>query len=161
VNILLNKNIEVAVAMKKGFDVVRTALEEHLSSINENTSEIQALFDYLHELDVKIDKLSQRVDQTQLTTNPEEISVSPLTSEERTVFLALYTEEEPLSYQEIAEKTNMSISLVPECVSSLIQKGVPLNRSYCNNHIFFQINKQFKERQAKENVINLSLHSFI
>ncbi|MBT4935941.1 sigma-70 region 4 domain-containing protein [Candidatus Woesearchaeota archaeon] len=160
-NILLNKNIEVAVAMKKGFDVVRTALEEHLSSINENTSEIQALFDYLHELDVKIDKLSQRVDQTQLTTNPEEISVSPLTSEERTVFLALYTEEEPLSYQEIAEKTNMSISLVPECVSSLIQKGVPLNRSYCNNHIFFQINKQFKERQAKENVINLSLHSFI
>ncbi len=147
--------------MKKGFDVVRTALEEHLSSINENTSEIQALFDYLHELDVKIDKLSQRVDQTQLTTNPEEISVSPLTSEERTVFLALYTEEEPLSYQEIAEKTNMSISLVPECVSSLIQKGVPLNRSYCNNHIFFQINKQFKERQAKENVINLSLHSFI
>ncbi|PIN75145.1 hypothetical protein COV17_04310 [Candidatus Woesearchaeota archaeon CG10_big_fil_rev_8_21_14_0_10_36_11] len=149
--------------MKKDFETIRAALEEHLSSINENTSEIQALFDYLHELDVKMDKLSQRLDQTQLTKNirQEEVSISPLTFEERTVFLALYTEEEPLSYQEIADKTNMPASLVPECVSSLIQKGVPLQRSYCNNHIFFQINKQFKERQAKENVVNLSLQSFI
>jgi hypothetical protein len=148
--------------MKKQFDVVRQALEEHLSSINENTSEIQALFDYLHELDTKIDKLSQRIDQTQLEQEiPEKPNVDPLNQIERKVFLVLYTENSPLSYDEIALKARLPCPSTTECVSSLTSKGVPLLRSSVNGRLFFKLSPSFKEIQAKENLINLSLQSFI
>ena len=44
------------------FHQVKQALEEHLNSINENTTEIQALFDYLQEMEIKVEKMSQRLD---------------------------------------------------------------------------------------------------
>ena len=37
------------------FSNIRAALEEHLSAINENSNEIQALFDYLQDMESKID----------------------------------------------------------------------------------------------------------
>ncbi len=49
--------------MKVDFTAIRQALEEHLSGINENTAEIQVLFDYVHELEVKFEKFSQRLDK--------------------------------------------------------------------------------------------------
>ena len=43
--------------MEYEFATIRHALEEHLSSINENTSEIQSLFDYLQEMEQKVEKV--------------------------------------------------------------------------------------------------------
>ena len=145
--------------MSKKFDEVRNALEEHLSAINENTSEIQALFDYLHEMDVKIEKISQRLDLLQLDT--KKIQVAPLNQLEKKVFLALYTEETPLSYKEISVKAGIPLSLVPECISSLVAKGIPFQRSLVNSQLFLSIDPKFKDTQAKENLVNLSLDSFI
>jgi len=146
--------------MKLEFEQIRTALEEHLSSINENSSEIQALFDFLHQLEVKVDKLSMRIDQMQMSS-PEKISVSPLDHTEKKIFLILYTEETPLSFDEIAVRANLPKSIVPDCVSNLILKGIPLQRSSYNNKLFLQLEPTFKELQAKENIINLSLNSFL
>lgn len=148
--------------MKKDIAEIRKILEEHLASINENTSEIQALFDYLQELEIKIDKLSQRLDVTQLSQNqnlPKEITA--LSQTERKVFLVLYTEETPLSYKEIALRANIPMAIIPEVVSSLITKGIPFHRSIFNNQFFLKLEPQFKEKQAKENVVNLSLQSFL
>ena len=147
----------------KDFVAIRKRLEEHLSAINENTAEIQAMFDYLQELEIKVDKLSQRFDQMQLDLQlprPKTI-VAPLNQLERKVFLVLYTEEHMLSYPEIAEKAGISVSIVPECISSLIQKGIPFKRSFVGNQLFVGLEPQFKELQAKENVVNLSLQSFM
>ena len=149
--------------MKKEFTSIRRILEEHLASINENTMEIQALFDFLQELEVKVDRLSQRLDQTQLLQGqpvPKPI-ITSLNHTERKVFLLLYTEEVPLSYQEISVKTNLPSSMVPECISSLVQKGIPFQRSLFNNTFFLKLDPSFKELQAKENVVNLSLQSFM
>ena len=160
--LLIGKKYEVVIAMGE-FSKVRQALEEHLNAINENSSEIQALLDYVQEVELKTDKLSQRIDQMQLNYDNsfEKKAVTPLNQVERKVFLVLYTEEEPLSFREISQRSEISISLVPECVSSLVQKGIPLHRSYANGHLFFKLNPEFKELQAKENVINLSLQSFM
>ena len=149
--------------MKKNFDVVRHALEEHLSAINENTTEIQAMFDYLQEMEVKIDKLTQRVDNLQLNVGQpvEKPFIGSLNQLEKKVFLILYTEETPLSYSEISEKSRIPFSVVSDCISSLIKKGVPLLRSSVNAQMFFKLSPTFKEMQAKQNVINLSLESFI
>jgi len=148
--------------MKKEFDAVRQALEEHLSSINENTSEIQGLFDYLQEMGTKIEKLNQRIEELQLHHNPEEKkTIAPLNKIEKKIFLALYTEEAPLCFKELAVRLQFPISIVQDGINSLVSKGIPLERSYFNDKPFLKLKPEFKERQAKENLINLSLSSFI
>lgn len=143
------------------FPELKQQFEEHLSAINENTTEIQALFDYLREMDQKLDKLAQRVDSMQLSQPPPLPKTLALTSLERQVFVALYTEESPLSFQEIAVKTGLPASLVPDCVSSLVNKGVPFARTFYGDKLFFKLDLHFKELQAKENIVNLSLESFM
>jgi len=137
------------------------ALEEHLASINENTAEIQALFDYLHQLDVKIEKVCQRLDQMQLTKPAEKHLITSLTQLEKKMFLVLYTEGVPLSWEEISRKTSIPVSLVKDGLSVLVEKGIPLQRSLVNDHLFFTLDPEFKEQQAKENLVNLSLESFM
>lgn len=138
-------------------------LEEHLAAINDNTTEVQALFDYLQELEIKLEKCSQRLDQTQLSLGipKPKTNIAPLNQMERKVFLVLYTGESLLTYQEIAVKSELSVSIVPECISSLIQKGIPFRRSFFENQLFVGLEPGFKELQAKENIVNLSLQSFM
>ncbi len=145
------------------FHNIRQALEEHLSAINENTSEIQSLFDYLQEMDVKMEKLTSRLDQMQLNQNIPlpKIEIQSLNHTERKVFLVLYTEETPLAFNEIAHKAGVPNSIVPDCISSLAGKGIPLSRTFCNEQLFVKISQEFKEMQAKENIVNLSLESFM
>lgn len=149
--------------MKQQLEFIKQALEEHLSAINDNSSEIQALFDYLHQLETKVELLSQRLDSLQLQGQPlvERHTVKSLNHIEKKVFLILYTETTPVTFSEIAAKIDMPLSLVPECVSSLVQKGVPLCRTYFNDQLFIALDVKFKELQAKENVVNLSLQSFM
>lgn len=147
--------------LKKGFEEVRSNLEEHLNAINENSSEIQALFDYLQDLEVKIDKVTARLDQVQLEQGVDcKQEILPLNNFEKQIFLTLYTEELALTIKEISEKTKLPLSVVEENVASLCKKGIPLVRSFFNKRLFLQLNPDFKERQAKENLINLSLESF-
>lgn len=143
------------------FSKIRADLEEHLSAINENSSEIQSLFDYLQELDHKIEKVSTRLDQIQLdqTTNRQN-NIKPLNSFEKQIFLTLYTEEVALTFRDLSVRINAPLDLVQEGISHLIKKGVPIIRSHFNNQMFLQLDQDFKERQAKENLINLSLNSF-
>ena len=138
-------------------------LEEHLIAINGNTSEIQGVFDYLHEIEIKLDKFSQRVDQLQLNQGGEveKPIVSPLNQTEKKVFLVLYTEGESLTYNEISAKSGLPTVLISENISSLVVKGIPVIRSFFNNQLFVKIDPVFKERQAKENLVNLSLESFM
>ena len=149
--------------MKQEFNFIRKQLEDHLSAINENTSEIQALLDYLQQIETKIEKISQRMDVLQLQDDNLKCkpAVEPLTQIEKKIFLILYTEENPLTFIEISEKTRLVPSLIPDYISSMVHKGVPLQRSSFNNHLFFKLDPKFKEIQAKENIINLSLQSFI
>ena len=149
--------------MKNDFIKVRQQLEEHLSAINENTSEIQALFDYLQDIETKMDRLAQRLDQLQLgqENQVEKKMITSLNQIEKKVFLALYTEETPVSYKEIAVKANLPLALIPECISSLCDKRIPFQRSFYNDTLFLKLDPQFKEAQARENLINLSLQSFM
>lgn len=148
--------------MNKEFENIKNALEEHLSAINENTTEIQALFDYIQDLENKFDKLSQRLDQMQLEKNKEiKKEIIPLNQTEKKVFLTLYTESTPLSQKDIANLAKVPFSTVSDCIASLNRKGIPFTRTIYNNQILIKINPNFKERQAKENLINLSLSNFL
>ncbi len=145
------------------FESIQQQFEEHLTAINETTSEIQALFDYLHQIEIKVDKVVQRLDAMQLSQSQPEAKLGSfsLTQLEKQIFLALYTEETPLSYKEIAIKAQLPESLIPECISALVDKGIPFQRVFYHDRLFLKIESRFKELQAKHNLINVSLESFI
>jgi hypothetical protein len=141
----------------------REELDEHLLAINENTGEIQTNYTYVQDLHNKLDQLAARLDriETLLEGQPQRFSVQPLTYAEKQVFLVLYTEESPLTYGEIAQKTGFSDALVQQYTTNLIEKGIPIIKSYFNSTPFMKLNPQFKEAQAKGNLLNLSLQSFV
>ncbi len=143
------------------FEKIEQQLEEHLSTINENTFEVQSLFDYLQQIESKVDKLSERLEHLQLFKEQECQKSLTLNQIESQVFFALYTEESPLSFNEIAVKTNLPVSLIPECLSSLAEKGVPFARSFYGDKLFLKLDPKFKELQARQNIINLSLETFM
>ncbi|MBS3124519.1 hypothetical protein J4437_07885 [Candidatus Woesearchaeota archaeon] len=149
--------------MKDNLVKIKNLLDEHLTAINENTGEIQVMFDYLQEVEKKVERITQRLDNLQLTMGQplEKTSIAPLNQEEKKIFLVLYTEENPLSIEEIAEKSYQSAALVQENISNLSNKCIPLQRTLCQGQFFFSLNKEFKERQAKENLVSLSLQSFM
>lgn len=146
--------------LRYNFSKIRSNLEDHLNSINENSSEIQSLFDYLQDLEVKIEKVSSRLDYLQIEKNHNVEKIQPLNNIERKIFLTLYTEELPLNFQQISDNAKVSFMIVQEAISSLIHKGIPIVRSFFNKQMFIQLDTKFKERQAKENLVNLSLTSF-
>ena len=148
---------------KKNLFVIKQNLSEHLSAINENTSEIQGVFDYVQEVDQKIEKVAARLDKIQIDQEgvKEQPIVTPLNETERKVFLALYTEEKSLNSFELSEKSKVPISIVRDILTVVVQKGIPVKRSFENNQTYYHIDPEFKEWQAKEGILNLSLNSFI
>lgn len=142
---------------------MRDELDEHLRAINENTEEIQFNYAYVQKMDNKLDQLASRLDRIELLLEgqAQKPAVQPLTYAEKQVFLVLYTEEAPLTCADIAERTSYPEALVRQHITDLIEKGIPIIKSYFNNMSFIKILPVFKERQAKENLINLSLKSFV
>ena len=159
--------------MRAEFTKIRQEFEEHLQAINENTNEISANYEYTCEIQGKLDKLSDRVDQIQmyLETNSNIVfekrnnfDVKRLNRVEQQVFLVIYTLEEEkgsLTYEDIAGKLNMSEQLISNYITSLIEKGVPILKRYINSKPYLRLDPEFKTLQAKENILQLSLQEFI
>ena len=158
--------------LKAEFTKIRHEFEEHLQAINENTNEIAANYEYTCELEGKLDKISERVEQIQMYleansnisfTKRNNFDVKRLNRVEQQVFLVIYTLEEEkgsLTYEDIAGKLNMSGQLAGNYVTSLIEKGVPILKRYINSKPYLRLDPEFKTLQAKENILQLSLQEF-
>lgn len=145
---------------------VREELDDHLSSINENTDEIQCNFDMFKQLNQKIDKLTERLDliQTMLTSQTvEEVKVfdiSPLTKKEKDVFQALYLlahEKESVTYAELARKCCITESLTAQYTTNLIEKGVPVWKKYVNKIVHLTLDPDFVLEQAQNNPVGVTI----
>ena len=158
--------------LKSEFGKIKDDFEEHLQAINENTNEISANYEYICELESKLDKLSERVDQIQMylesnsnidIAKRNSFDVKRLNRREQEVFLVIYTLEEEkgsLTYDDIANKLNMSYELAGSYVTSMIEKGVPIIKRYMNSKPYLRLDPEFKTLQAKENILQLSLQEF-
>ena len=152
--------------IKQVVSQIREEIQDHLSAINDNTNEIQSNFQYICELDSKIDKINERLEKIEIfldkTTNFEIdkktfFEVKPLTKKEQDVFLVLYTLDEKcaVTYKNLARNTGLTEDLVKTYITNLIQKGVPIKKRYINNKVFIKLDPTFKALQAKENILNL------
>ena len=159
-------------SLKAELAKIRHDLDEYLHSINENTNEIAANYEYICEVECKIERLGERLDHIQMflesnsgmaISKKKDFDVKRLSRREQEVFLTIYTLEEEkggLSYYDIATRLNMSEQLAGNYVTSLIEKGVPIMKRYINSRPYLSLDSDFKTLQAKENILQLSLQEF-
>jgi len=148
--------------ISSGLKEIKEELDEHLTSVNQNTNEIQTNYEYLCELDSKIEKLKERIDEITMflgISHPKaDYKISPLTKNEKEVFLILYTKGEEkgyLTYKEIARSLALSEDLVMNYITNLIEKGIPIIKKYANNKVSIKLDSNFKSIQAKENIVKI------
>ncbi len=140
----------------------RDELDDHLLSINENTSEIESNYELIRDLHAKIDKMGQRLDDLTLAVKGKQekqgFKISPLSSKEKQVFQALYvlTQEQPFAtYKVLARKLGMSEGLVQNYLTNLAEKGIPVVKRYQNNKVWLKIDEKFRALQAQKNLVGL------
>lgn len=146
--------------LKNAFQKIKKELDEHLDTINENTTEINKLSGYLEFIEQKIDKVNEKLDEIFLTIESlgvENNKKIKLTSEEQKIFLVLYTfgEKNSLSYTDVANKIDMTELEVRGIIKSLIKKKIPIIEERINEKSFFNIAKEFRIKQSKENILNI------
>ena len=151
--------------LKQAFSQIYEEFEDHLTAINENTSEIQENYAYFCELDNKIAKLNERIDGihdilTNLTGKktrkmPKFEDIDPLTTKEKTVFLNIYTEDKPTTYERLAAKLSMPITLVRQYVTALLEKGIPIQKAFHKTRPYIYLDPKFKNIQAKKNILKI------
>jgi len=149
--------------IKNAFSTVKEELTEHLDSINENTNEISANYDYVCELDSKINKLNEKLDNIQMMfqsfmqQNSVSVVKPNLTMDEQKVFLLLYTSENILlSYKQMGERLQIPMLMIVSNVNSMVNKGIPIIEKKIDGDSYFELDKQFRDIQAKEGVVEIS-----
>ena len=156
---------ELTSKLQIAFSQVHMEFEDHLDTINENTNEIQSNYKFMCEIDNKITKLNEKIDNIHMILSKltgkkikkikQFEDIDPLTTKEKNIFLNLYTEEEPVSYSFLARKMSMPVSLLRQYISNLIEKGIPIQKIYKNTLPYILLDKRFKNLQAKKNILKI------
>lgn len=141
--------------MKHAFRNVKREFDDHLNAINQNTSEIQSVYDYLSSIDRRLDKLQERVDEMQMYVNPEmeDVPEIELTLREQEVFFVLYTESDSVSCEEIGRRLGFTTEMVNTYVYNMISKGVPVVRDEHDGEMQVGLDNNFRTLQAKKEII--------
>ncbi len=145
---------------------VREEFDDHLESINDNTNEIQANYEYISKIDERMERMENRLEQleswmSRLTGIPiaeEEEKRIFLTEKEKKVFLILYTasEDERITYGRIAEDLGENEFLIRGYITNILEKGVPVQKRYFERQVYLSLDRDFKEKQAKSNILGIS-----
>lgn len=155
-----NQLEELKSILRKSFQDVRGEMDEHLFSINQNTSEIQGSQTSIAELDAKVEKLSERLDELFMMLAPEkglDVSSIKLTRQEQEVFLVLYASENPLTPAQVGAKIGLGRQLAAQYLYNLQLKGVPMLARNWNGELFYALELKFKDLQARKNVLRIPL----
>lgn len=144
--------------LKKGvrdaFLKVQDESDEHLDSINQNTNEIQSLQEVCSELDCKIDKLGERLDDIQLLlenvglVQKSEFDFAKkieLTKSEHEIYDLLINSTDELTYLNISHNTGFDQDSIKSILSRLVEKGVPIVQKFLNNIAYISVHEEFKK----------------
>ncbi len=162
--------------LKAAFDKIKREFNDHLDAINANTNEIQVNHEQLCGLEMRVDRLNERIDETNMILSnilealniqgcnrtrilrgSKRYEVMELTGKEKEIFLTIYDLEERgfTTYEDIAKKSSYPRQLVIGYITNLIAKGVPIIKRPYKNSSKLNIEKGFKEEQAKRNILDI------
>jgi len=153
--------------LKRAFSKIKEEFSHHLESINENTNEIQANFEYLTELDARIDKVSSRLEHIEMflkkldesfkiADETQGYAIQPLSVNEKRIFAIIYSSPKPLPYTDISHALSLPESLIRSYLTNIIEKGIPVIKKYVNGKPVISLDDEFKELQKRQNVVKLS-----
>jgi DNA-binding CsgD family transcriptional regulator len=142
---------------KHAFRHIKNEFDDHLNAINQNTSEIQSVYDFMSDLDRRLDKVQERVDELQMQVNPEmkDVPEIDLTLREQEVFFVLYTSSDPISCQEIGRRLGFTTEMVNKYVYNMIAKGIPVMRDDTEDDLYVRLDNSFRTMQAKREIVNV------
>jgi len=149
------------ILLRDAFRKIRIEMEEHLTSINENTNEIQSNYEYLCAIDAKVEKIAERLDELYLMFEsrkaPRDLEIQSLTLREKEVFAAIYalSENSMPGYEDIARRTGLSAEMAQSYVHNLIAKGVPVLINGSGSSARISLDPYFRQAQAKENILRI------
>jgi len=135
---------------------IREELDEHLDALNQNTNEIATLHEYVSELDLRLEKVTERLDALQalmLAQTPTVKSVR-LTSKEESIVQILVNSTEPLASVAIAKLVGFTPDMAAQTLYALKQKGVPVQSQTLGEQTFYAIDAAFRELQRGRIVID-------
>lgn len=149
----------MAEALRKAFKSVKVELDDHLDAVNQNTAEIQANQGLLTELEAKVDKLTERMDNMELLINPDRSRVLgvKLTRREQEVFMSLYLSK-GLSIRDIGKRLGFTEEMVEMYVFNLLSKGIPVQKELVDDVVVFSLEPDFKDLQARRNLLDIDPH---
>ncbi|MFH0870239.1 MAG: hypothetical protein V1866_04250 [archaeon] len=142
--------------IKKAFKAVKTELDDHLEAVNQNTDDIQEVHSILTELDAKINKLSERIDELGCIIapkKPKKLDVK-LTPREQEVFMALYVGK-GLTLTGMGKQLSFTTDMINMYLFNLISKGIPIQKELVDDVLVFSLDSEFKELQARRNVLEI------
>lgn len=145
---------------------IKEELEDHLSSINESSDEIEHNYSYIMELESRIGLIEKKVDAilnalSKITSVDIEVQKKEirLSEQEKDLFMVFYSSERALNYTDLCEKIGRSESYVRYYMNNLIAKGVPIRRhgrcESSDSKAYFTLDPEFRELQAKSNILNI------
>jgi DNA-binding CsgD family transcriptional regulator len=147
---------------------IKEELEDHLTSINESSDEIEHSYSYITELDERVSLMEKKLDailsyMAKLNGNSiisSDVKKILLSEQEKDIFRLFYESERALSYDDLCAKLQRSESYVRYYMNNLISKGVPIKRhsrsSSSDSKSYFTLDPSFRELQAKCNVVGIS-----
>jgi DNA-directed RNA polymerase specialized sigma subunit len=142
-------------SLRLAFKKVKGELDDHLTTINENTSDVQELNETVLELEHKIDKLTERLDEIELLINPKFRNTNfQLSRREQEVFMALYVGKS-MTLSQIAKRLGFTTDMVNMYLINMISKGVPLQKELVDDLLVFSIEPDFKDLQTRRNILNI------
>lgn len=146
---------QLAEGIRKAFVKIKDELDEHLETINQTSSDVQEFGGFLSELEAKIDKLTERLDEMEMN-NPAK-AIKPdikLTLREQEVFMVLYLGK-IFTSTEIAKRLGFTEDMVNLYLINLITKGVPVVKELMDDLLVFSLEPEFKDLQARRNVLEI------
>jgi predicted transcriptional regulator len=150
-------------ALSHNLDDVKEQIDDHLNAINETTNEVQSNYEYSLEIDAKLNKLAERIDELSLiiglNQQDKTQEIPKLTTVEKEIFLALYKlceEKEYTTYEEIGTAVNLSKTLIMSYITILIEKGIPIIKNYTDNTTKLKLSSYFKNLQTKNDILKIN-----
>jgi len=128
---------------------LREELDEHLDAINRNTEEVTETHEDIAELEVRLEKLAERIDALQallLSQTPSVKSVR-LTPKEEEMLKILLEAKEPLTSLLLGKMAGLTADAAAQTLYCLKQKGVPLLATTVDEQTFYALEAQFRDLQ--------------
>ncbi len=156
-------NLRDEKVLESTLSTLKEELEDHLDAINSNTNEIISNYEYLCQLDARLSKIEEKLDEllhaSGITFSKyKDFKLPRLTKNEQELFDFLLTQIQPLSCKEIAFKLALTQQISSDYLTALIEKGIPIVKRYSGSDILIALDPKFHdEMQTRKNSIKLNL----